>query len=105
MAYMLSAQLAAMELNVMNGNVKTPVMMYVGTPPPGCSLTHAVNALGFISVTDLMYDANTLLLANPVTVAAGTPRTCQEFVKTALDNGNNNKNFDIPCKFSAVTCP
>jgi len=91
MAYMLSAQLTAMELNTYHGKVLTSALVYVGTPPAGCSL--APNAAGFVSIASLMSDANTLLGADGYTVAAGQDRTCQEFDKTALDKANNNLTF------------
>lgn len=91
MAYMLSAQLATMELNVANGFVSSAALVYapclIGTATPGA------NSLGFISITDLMAAANTSLGANPLTVSAGPVRTYQECLKTALDRANNNLNF------------
>jgi hypothetical protein len=97
MANMLSAQLATMELNVVNSKVDGGALVYTGAAPEGCSL--APNAAGFISVNALMADANTLLGANGNTTAAGQARTCQEFDKTALDNANNDRTF-----VQAVAC-
>jgi hypothetical protein len=95
MAYMLSAQLAAMELNVFNGFVNGSSLIYA----PG---TTSANALGFASVNAVMAEANASLLANPYTVAAGATRTYQEALKNALDRANNNLNFvqSSACAFS-----
>jgi hypothetical protein len=95
MAYMLSAQLAAMELNVFNGFVSGSSLIYA----PG---TTSANALGFASVNDVMAEANASLLANPYTVAFNATRTYQEALKNALDRANNNLNFvqSSACAFS-----
>ena len=50
MAYMLSVQLAAMELNVFNGFVSADALIYA----PG---TTSANALGFATVGDVMAEA------------------------------------------------
>lgn len=93
MANMLSAQLAAMELNVAHGKVTGTSNVFVGG---------TIN--GFMTVNDLMAEANRVL-ANPiagstfagqngsVTVAASALRTYQETLKSALDAGNNNVDF------------
>jgi len=100
MAYMLSAQLAAMELNVAHGKVSGGALVYapclIGTDTPGA------NALGFISVTDLMAAANTSLGFNGFTPSGDPNRTYQECLKTTLDSANNNLNFvqGSPCPFS-----
>lgn len=95
MAYMLSAQLAAMTQNVNNGNVDGSALVYA----PG---TGSANALGYATINDLIAEANALLASDPVTIAAGPARTAQEAVKTALDRANNNLNFvqSGPCAFS-----
>ena len=82
MAYMLSAQLAAMELNVRHGFVRGGGMVYVGG---------SINAL--VSVSDLMAAANAKLGTAPYTVAASSDRTLEETYKSALDAANNNVNF------------
>jgi hypothetical protein len=102
MAFMLSAQLATMELNVRHPGVSGGALVFAGTPPAGCSVT--VDN-GFITVNNLMTAANALLGTNPVTVAASPARSCEEFVKNALDGANNNKNFSVVCPVdSSVTC-
>lgn len=93
MANMLSAQLAAMALNVHNGMVSSSALVYAPDTP-------SASTLGFTTVSALMADANTELLAHPVTVASGTDRSRQEAIKTALDRGNNNMNF-----VQASACP
>jgi hypothetical protein len=95
MAYMLSAQLAAMKLNVFNGKVSGGAMIYA----PG---TMSANALGFASVSGVMDEANASLGTDGYTVASGATRTYQEALKNALDNANNNKTFvqAAPCAYT-----
>jgi len=95
MAYMLSAQLAAMTQNVNNGNVSASSIVYA----PG---TGSANSLGYASVAALIAEGNALLAANSYTVGASADRTAQEAVKTAIDRANNNLNFvqSGPCAFS-----
>ncbi|MBI1756477.1 MAG: hypothetical protein HYR64_05160 [Fimbriimonas ginsengisoli] len=98
MAYMLSAQLAAMEMNVfVGGNVSGSSVVYA----PGCGNTGLGN--NFITISDLMAAANVSLCANGLTVAAGPIRTYQECLKNALDNANNNLNF-VAAPITSVTC-
>jgi len=95
MAYMLSAQLAAMELNVLNGKVNGSSMIYApGTP--------SANGLGFATVTAVMADANAALGLNGLVLADSPDRALQEALKNALDNANNNLTFvqATPCAFS-----
>jgi hypothetical protein len=97
MANMLSAQLAAMYLNVASGGVNGAAMIYA----PG---TNSANALGFATVNAVMSEANALLgSADPLLILSGNPdRPRAEALKNALDNGNNNLNFvqPTPCAFS-----
>ena len=95
MAYMLSAQLAAMTQNVNNGNVSGSALVYA----PG---TGSASPLGYATIAALIAEGNALLAANGYTVAAGPDRTAQEAVKTALDRANNNLNFvqSAPCAFT-----
>jgi hypothetical protein len=96
MAYMLSAQLAAMELNVEGGFVSGSSLVYA----PGCGNTGVGN--NYITISDLMTAAASSLCSNGLTKTAGTARTCQECLKNALDKANNNLNFvqTQPCEFS-----
>jgi hypothetical protein len=95
MAYMLSAQLAAMKLNVRNGNVNAGALIYA----PG---TTSANALGFATVNAVMAEADGDLATNNVTTAAGPARTHQEALKNALDKANNSLTFvqATPCAFT-----
>jgi|SRR5215208_1629121 hypothetical protein len=100
MAYMLSAQLAAMELNVQSGKVSPSALIY----SPG---TDSANALGFATVSDVMNEANAALSPTAtkggrLTVKASANRTYEENLKIALDKGNNNLNFvqSSPCAFT-----
>jgi hypothetical protein len=93
MAYMLSAQLTAMELNVAHGKVSGSTLIYA----PG---TSSANSLGFATVNDVVAEANTELGLHGSTVAASATRTYQEALKNALDKANNNLNF-----VQATACP
>lgn len=95
MAYMLSAQLAAMELNVLNGNVNGGSLIYA----PG---TLSANKLGFATVSAVMAEANTELGLHGLTLSGSAYRTYQEALKNALDKANNNLTFvqGKPCPFS-----
>ena len=98
MAYMLSAQLSAMELNVRCGTVNGNALIYA----PGLP---TVAPSGFASVNTIMNAANAELLLHGDTTSGGpgdTFRTYQENLKNALDRSNNNLNFvqAQPCPFS-----
>jgi hypothetical protein len=95
MAYMLSAQLAAMELNVLNGKVNGGALIYA----PG---TTSANALGFATVTAIMAEANTELGVHGTAYSGDAWRSYQEALKNALDEANNNKTFvqPTPCPFT-----
>jgi len=86
MAYMLSAQLAAMSNNVAYAKVSGSAMIHA----PGAQ---GANSAGFMTVNALMNEANASLGTSPVTVESGATRTYQEALKNALDRGNNNLNF------------
>jgi len=94
MAYMLSAQMAAMQLNVLNGNVSGSAIIYA----PG---TNSANSFGFATVSAVMAEANTELGLHGYVVASGATRTYQEALKNALDKANNSLNFvqSGPCAF------
>ena len=97
MAYMLSAQLAAMELNVSNGKVSGSALVYA----PGVT---GANAAGFITVTALMTEANTSLASNGSTTSGYPYRSYQETLKNALDQANQDNSTvfvqSSPCAFS-----
>jgi hypothetical protein len=89
MAYMLSAQLSAMELNVLNGKVTPTSMIYAPGAP-------SANSAGFATVQAVMDAANAELALHPTSVQAGATRTYQENLMKALDRANNNLNFAQP---------
>ena len=95
MAYMLSVQLAAMQLNVEAGFVDGGALVYA-PGVPGASM------LGFISIDDLIAQANMALCADGDTPDGDANRATQEALKDALDAANNNQNFvqSTPCPFS-----
>ncbi len=99
MASMLSAQTAAMYLNVASGGVNGNALVYA----PG---TNSANSLGYAKVSDLLTEANAILCtggATKLVLLSGNPlRPRAEAVKTALDKANNNLTFvqSTPCPFS-----
>jgi hypothetical protein len=95
MAYMLSAQLAAMELNVEAGFVTGSALVYA----PG---TNSANSLGFATINDLMSEANAELTLHGTALAGDSWRSYQEALKNALDKANNNQTFvqATPCPFT-----
>jgi hypothetical protein len=95
MAYMLSAQLAAMELNVRYRFVNGNALIYA----PG---TNRANANGFATVNDVMAEANTELGVHGTAYSGDAWRSYQEALKTALDNANNNLTFVQP---GPSSCP
>jgi hypothetical protein len=95
MAYQLSAQVAAMALNVFNGKVNGDALIYA----PG---TTGANSLGFATVTAVISEANTELGLHPLTPPGDRERAYQETLKTALDKANNNQNFVLS---SFEECP
>jgi len=93
MAYMLSAQLVAMQLNVRHGFVDANALLYA--PTLGSS-----NANGFITVSALMMEANALLATNSsgsnLVIDSSSPlRGYAGLLKTTLDDANNNLNFVV----------
>jgi hypothetical protein len=89
MAYMLSAQLAAMELSVRSGLVQGSYLIYA----PG---TNSANALGYATVQNVMNEANTELGLHGLTTEGSAFRAYQEALKNALDNANNDLTFVMP---------
>ena len=94
MAYMLSAQLSATSLNVLNGGVSAGALVHA----PGCG----ANGSAFITIGALTTAANDSLAVNGLTVADSPERANQECLKNALDRSNNNLNFvqSGACAFS-----
>ena len=103
MANMLSAQLAAMELNVRHGNVNGTRLVYGGDCVNAYQQSQALPGInGFITVNDLMTAAANELCAHGNTTSGSPFRAFQECMKTTLDQANNNLNFvqSSPCPFS-----
>lgn len=102
MANMLSAQLAAMVLNVAHNKVNATALVHTG----GCGNTGFDGS--YITISDLIGAASTELCLHPKTTVSGpdsASRAYQECLKNALDNANNNINFvqPTPCSFSFPT--
>jgi hypothetical protein len=98
MAYMLSAQLAAMELNVEAGFVSGASLVYA----PAVNALNATVTGDFISISDLMTLANDELALHAVVLDGSPFRAYQEALKNALDDANNNLNFLQP---DPTNCP
>ncbi|HEX9635688.1 MAG TPA: hypothetical protein VGB34_09440 [Candidatus Limnocylindria bacterium] len=95
MAYMLSAQLAAMALNVHNGFVQGSALVYAPD-------TTSANAAGFATVSALMAEANAELGLHPIALSGHPWRDYQKALKDALDDANNDLTF---VQADASTCP
>lgn len=80
MAYMLSAQLAAMHCNVLVGFVSPFAVVNGGS-------------LGNLSIASLMQQAIASLALYPSTPTGHPQRAAQEALKNALDAANNNQNW------------
>jgi hypothetical protein len=120
MANMLSAQLAAVQLSLLNSGANSSLTLTPTTAiyaPKGASaaqdITPAqfaalyaavsgvgpnnVNAFGFTTVAGLIAQANAALaLPNNITTGAGPMRDYQQALKNALDGVANNKNIVGP---------
>ena len=95
MSYMLSAQLAAMELNIEAGFVAPGALIYA----PG---TTSANGLGFATVGAVVAEAEAELCLHTTAFAGDPNRSYQEALKNALDKANNNVTFvqPTPCPFT-----
>jgi hypothetical protein len=95
---MLSAQLAAMKLNLLKGIIDGTKLVYA----PG---TLSANAAGFATVNSIIVEANNILCVNAVIDASSPLRSRAEAVKNALENANNNRSFiqAQPCSFTQST--
>jgi hypothetical protein len=100
MANMLSAQSAAMKLNVLHGFVNGSALVYA--PSLSAFGTPGLSSLGFITINDVMSAVDQSLFDHPLTKAGSPDRAYQEALKNTLDDGNNNKNFtqSSPCTFT-----
>jgi len=86
MAYKLSAQLAAMALNVHNGMVNGSSLIYA----PG---TNSANSLGFTTVNALIAEANAELATHPTAFSDNTWRQYQAVLRNALEQANKDLTF------------
>jgi SdrD B-like domain len=109
MANMMSAQLAAMELNVMLLSPNGAMLgdeLFAG--PSSCFTNPPLSALGEITLGDLINWVSTGVIADlgahGTTTSGSAYRACQEYKKNALDSANNDLNFVGDCNF-AQTCP
>ena len=95
MSYMLSAQLAAMELNIEAGFVAPGALIYA----PG---TNSANGLGFATVGAVVAEAEAELCLHATAFGGDPNRSYQEALKNALDKANNNMTFvqPTPCPFT-----
>ena len=104
MAYMLSAQMASMQLNACVAGVSRDAWVYAGLPVhAGCTDPDYGPILGagdytvagFMQVGTLIARSEYAVTHFPLTTAAANlaVRGCQEYLKNALDSGNNNLNF------------
>jgi len=91
MANMLSAQLAAMELNVYNGKVQGSALIQTSGLTPS-----------FDTVNHIMSLANGELGAHAKTLSGDPNRTYQEGLKNILDAANRNTSYVEP---SPANCP
>lgn len=100
MSYMLSAQLAAMQLNVLAGNVVPTAIVYVpGLAGMTCA-HHPMPQSDFITIGELITFANQMLGIHPLTFAGNMHRSCLEIIKDGLDMANNNQN-----SVQRIQCP
>jgi hypothetical protein len=90
MSYMLSVQLTAMKLNVLNGFVDGNTEIY-----------HP--ELGVLTIDELITLADEQLSLYPLTLSGSDERDYLEWLKDAFDDANNNLNFiqgPLACEFS-----
>jgi hypothetical protein len=85
MAYMLLAQLAAMELNVSNNLVDESALVYAPGLLPFAPVT-GLNSLGFISIADLKSAANAELGIYDTAYSGDAWRSYQEALKNVVDS-------------------
>jgi hypothetical protein len=95
MSYLLSVQLATMELNVVNNFVNPNQLIYA----PG---TNSANANGFATLSAILAEANIALGVDGCATPSDPNYAYQTALKNALENANFNYNF-VQCHPS--TCP
>ena len=96
----LSAELATMELNVINSKVNGGSLIFA----PG---TASANAFGFATVNNVKMEANTELGLHGLTKSGSPFRSYQTALKDALEKANSNFSFvqQSPCGFSFPPIP
>jgi protocatechuate 3,4-dioxygenase beta subunit len=96
MAYLLSAQVAAMKLSVSHGFVLPTDFVMV----KGCGNSGPNN--DFMSIGNLLDAANAALCADGLTLKRNPDRLPQKCLETALANANKRRGFvqDSPCLFT-----
>lgn len=92
MAYMLSAQLATLALNVEAGFISSTAVVYAPKLLPFAPIA-GLSSQGFISVSALMSAANAELGAHGNTTAGGSFRGFQEALKSVIEQANDSKSF------------
>ena len=95
MAYMLSAQLAAVRLDVLAGFVSAD--SYVQA-----SGTASANANGYATIGAIIAEADAASAAHGSTVSDDADRAIQQVLKDILDNAANNAGY---VEASAADCP
>jgi hypothetical protein len=99
MAYMLSAQLAAVALSVEAGLTNgSASIVALDLLPFTAQITAAgvtISGLGVITINDLMTAANVALLADGNTPSGDVNRAYQEALKNALDAIANGQNIQV----------
>jgi len=102
MAYMLSAQYAAMYLNIHANPGPTQVAANAIIAAAGTASAAAYGTSGFARLSDVMAEAVYELSVAHSTPAGTDHRAVQESIKTALDMANNNRTFvqPTPCAFT-----
>jgi IgGFc binding protein/Bacterial Ig-like domain (group 1)/Secretion system C-terminal sorting domain len=86
MAYMLSAQFAALQINVLKGYRDASRLIYA----PG---TASANAADFATLSAVMAEANGILCANGIIGSRNSLRDRAEAIKDALEAASGNRNF------------
>jgi hypothetical protein len=79
MSYMLSIHLAAMQLNILSGNVSSSCLVQTPTGPA--------------TIQSVVVAANAVLAADGFTPTGDPNRAVQELLKNILDAANNNQNW------------
>ena len=90
MAYMLSAQTAALSLNAMAFGIGQNMVYAENLRQFGVT---NITSQGFMTVNNLVAEANAQLGANGLTLSGSMSRSFQEALKNIIDDANNGRNF------------